>query len=152
MVLARTAYAPSYVRPIFCATNYCGRQRSFPEVGMSSLTRWVLAHKRIVVATWVVLLVAGIAAAGPASNALKQEFSVPGKEGWETNQAIEKRYAGTGGNSAPLVPVIALPEGKTVKSPGVRADLAKVDARLERALPRARIASYASTGDRAFVS
>src|SRR3954449_4852831 len=144
--------AISYAGAIICATNYCRRQRNPPEVGMSSLTRWVLAHKRTVVVSWIVLLLAGIAAAGPASNALKQQFSVPGKEGWETNQAIEKRYAGTGGNSAPLVPVIALPEGKTVKSPGVRADLAKVDARLERALPRARIASYASTGDRAFVS
>src|SRR3954467_8696289 len=142
MVLARTAWTPSYVRPIFCATNYCGRQRSFPEVGMSSLTRWVLAHKRIVVATWVVLLVAGIAAAGPASNALKQEFSVPGKEGWETNQAISQRYGGTGGNSAPLVPVITVPGGQRVDSPRVRADLARLDTRLTRALPGARLASY----------
>ena len=60
---------------------------------MSSITRWVLAHKRIVVAFWLVLTAAGIAAAGPASNALKQEFSVPGKEGWTTNQAIARRYA-----------------------------------------------------------
>src|SRR3954451_3185377 len=119
---------------------------------MSSLTRWVLAHKRIVVVSWVVLLIAGIVAAGAASDALKQEFSVPGKEAWEANQEIEHRYAGTGGNSAPLVPVITLPEGKTVTSPGVKADLAKVDARLEKALPRARVASYSSTGDRAFVS
>src|SRR3954469_8910380 len=108
---------------------------------MSSLTRWVLAHKRIVVISWVVLLFAGIAAAGPASDRLKQEFSVPGKEGWKANQEIEDRYSGTGGNSAPLVPVITLPEGKTVSSPGVKADLAKVDARLEKVLPRARIAS-----------
>src|SRR3954451_19913805 len=119
---------------------------------MSSLTRWVLAHKGIVVVSWIVLLIAGIAAAGPASDALKQQFSVPGKEGWEANQTIEHRYAGTGGNSAPLVPVITLPEGKSVNSPGVKADLAKVDTRLEKALPRARVASYSSTGDRAFVS
>jgi len=119
---------------------------------MSSLTRWVLAHKRIVVVSWIVLLIAGIAAAGPASDALKQQFSVPGKEGWEANQAIERQYRGTGGNSAPLVPVVTLPEGKKVDSPGVRADLAKIDTRLHRALPHARVASYASTGDRAFVS
>src|SRR3954454_21186468 len=122
------------------------------EVRMSSLTRWVLAHKRVVVVSWLVLTIAGIAAAGPASKALKQQFSVPGKEGWETNQAISQRYGGTGGNSAPLVPVITLPAGKQVNSPGVRADLAKVDARLERALPGTRIASYSSTGSRAFVS
>src|SRR5919198_3538612 len=116
---------------------------------MSSLTRWVLAHKRIVVVSWIVLTIAGVMAAGPASDALKQEFSVPGKEGWKANQEIEHRYAGTGGNSAPLVPVVTLPKGKTVSSPGVRADLEKIDARLKKALPHARIASYASTGDRA---
>src|SRR4051812_7051082 len=119
---------------------------------MSSLTRWVLAHKRIVVAFWLVLTVAGMAAAGPASKALKQEFSVPGKEGWQTNQAIAERYRGTGGQSAPLMPVVTLPAGKSVDSPGVRAQLATLDRRLARALPGARIASFASTGDRAFVS
>ena len=34
----------------------------------------------------------------------------------------------------------------------MRADLAKVDARWRNALPGSRIASYASTGDRTFVS
>src|SRR3954454_10998262 len=119
---------------------------------MSSLTRWVLAHKRVVVATWIVLTIAGIAASGPASDALKQKFSVPNEEGWETNVAIAQKYQGTGGDSAPLIPVVALPDGKTVDSAGVRKQLAAVDRRLERALPRARVASYASTGDRAFVS
>ena len=119
---------------------------------MQSLTRWVLAHKRIVVATWLVLTLAGIAASGPASDALKQKFSVPDEEGWETNVAINERYQGTGGDQAPLIPVVALPDGKTVDSAGVREELAQVDQRLERALPRARVASFASTGDRAFVS
>ena len=119
---------------------------------MSSLTRWVLAHKRTVVVTWIVLLFAGIAAAGPATDALEPEFSVPNKEGWETNVEIAKHYRGTGGDTVPLVPVVALPAGKTVDSPGVRADLAKVDDRLDKALPNSRLASLASTGDRTFVS
>jgi putative drug exporter of the RND superfamily len=119
---------------------------------MSSLTRWVLAHKRTVVLTWLVLTVAGAVAAGPASNALDPKFSVPGKEGWETNVAIARHYSGTGGDGSPLVPVVTLPRGTTISSPGVRAGLQRVDADLRRALPGARIASYASTGDRAFVS
>ncbi|HVD56077.1 MAG TPA: hypothetical protein VNC17_04485, partial [Thermoleophilaceae bacterium] len=119
---------------------------------MSSLTRWVLAHKRIVVAVWVALTLAGVAAAGPATDALEPEFSVPDKEGWETNVAIAERYQGTGGDTSPLLPVVTLPEGQSVDSPAVKSDLAKVDARLEKALPAARIASYASTGDDTFVS
>src|SRR3954470_7349125 len=119
---------------------------------MSALTRFVLSHKRIVVLGWVVLTIAGMAAAGPASRALDPEFSVPGGEGWETNVAIAQQYRGTGGNSAALVPVVTLPDGQTVDSPSVRSQLGAVDRRLERALPGARSASYASTGDRAFVS
>src|SRR2546423_3804050 len=98
------------------------------------------------------MTIAGIAAAGPASRALKQQFSVPGKEGWKTNVAIAKRYGGTGGQTPPLVPVVTLPGGKTVDSPGVRAQLARVDARIQRAVPGGRFASFASTGNRAFVS
>ncbi len=119
---------------------------------MSALTRWVLAHKRIVVIFWIVATIAGMMAAGPATDALDQKFSVPDKEGWETNVAIAERYGDTGGDSAPLIPVVTLPEGETVESPGVRTELAAVDRRLERAVPDARIASYASTGDRTFVS
>jgi putative drug exporter of the RND superfamily len=119
---------------------------------LSSLTRWVLAHKRTVVVTWLLLTVAGIAASGPASDALKQKFSVPKEEGWETNVAIAKHYRGTGGDSAPLIPVVTLPAGQKVDSPAVRGQLASVDARLERALPGARVASFPSTGDRTFVS
>ena len=119
---------------------------------MSSLTRWVLAHKRTVVISWLVLTIAGIAVAGPATDALKPGYSVPGKEGWETNQAIASRYGNTGGDTPPLLPVVTLPQGKTVGSPGVRTELAAVDDRLRKALPGSRIASFASTGDRTFVS
>ena len=119
---------------------------------MSSLTRWVLAHKRTVVISWIVLTIAGIAAAGPATKALDPEFSVPNKEGWETNVEIAKHYHGTGGDTAPLIPVVTLPKGTSASSPEVRADLAKVDRALAKALPNSRLASYASTGDKTFVS
>jgi RND superfamily putative drug exporter len=119
---------------------------------VSSLTRWVLAHKRIVVISWILLTIAGIAASGPASRALDQKFSVPKKEGWETNEAIARHYSGTGGDTAPLVTVATLPSGVSVDSPAMKSDLAQLDARLGKALPGSRIASYASTGNRAFVS
>src|SRR5919112_5148397 len=105
---------------------------------MASLTRWVLAHKRIVTATWIVLTIAGIMAAGPASKALDQKFSVPEKEGWETSIAITKHY-GNGADSNPLVPVVSLPAGQAADSPKVKADLGRVDKSLHSALPGARI-------------
>ena len=119
---------------------------------MGSLTRWVLAHKRTVVISWILLTIAGIMAAGPASKALDQKFSVPNKEGWETNQAIAAKYNGTGGDTSPLLPVVTLPAGESVDSPQVKGDLTKLDETLGKTLPGSRVASYASTGDRAFVS
>jgi RND superfamily putative drug exporter len=119
---------------------------------MASLTRWVLAHKRIVVIFWVVLTLIGMASSGSASKALKQKFSVPGKEGWVTNQRIARDFHGTGGNGAPLLPVVTLPPGQSVSSPTVRSELQAVEARLLRTLPGSRVAGYASTGNQAFLS
>jgi putative drug exporter of the RND superfamily len=119
---------------------------------VASLTRWVLAHKRIVVIFWLLVTLVGVASAGSATKALKQKFSVPGREGWSTNQQIERSFHGTGGERAPLLPVVTLPAGTTVKSAGVSAQLGAIEARMRQTLPGARVAGYASTSSRAFVS
>jgi RND superfamily putative drug exporter len=119
---------------------------------MTSLTRWVLAHKRIVVIFWVLVTVVGMASAGPATKALKQKFSVPGKEGWVANQQIARDFHGTGGNSAPLLAVVTLPVGQSVRTPAVQAGLRGIESRLEGVLPGTRMAGYASTLSPAFVS
>ena len=119
---------------------------------MSALSRFVIAHKRIVAACWLMLTLAGVAALGPASKALKSDSSLPHKEGWATNAAIAARYGTDPGGSQPLLPVVTLPRSETVRSRGVLSDLKRVDLRLKKALPGARIASYASTGDGTFLS
>jgi putative drug exporter of the RND superfamily len=119
---------------------------------MTSLTRWVLAHKRAVVIFWVVLTLVGMASAGSATKALKQKFSVPGREGFQTNQQIQREFGGTGGNGAPLLAVVTLPAGAPVDSPAVENGLRGVEGRLAHALPGARMAGYASTHSPAFLS
>jgi putative drug exporter of the RND superfamily len=118
---------------------------------MAALTRWVLSHPRLVISFWAVLALAGIALSGKANDSFDQKFSVPDREGWTTSNTIAQRY-GSGGENLPLLPVVTLPQGKTVDSPGVRAQLAAVDAKASKALPGSRLASFASTGDRAFAS
>jgi RND superfamily putative drug exporter len=118
---------------------------------LQQLTRRVLRHKRLVAFSWLALTVIGMVAAGPASKALDQRFSVPGREGWETSQEILRVY-GNGGESPPLVPVVSLPQGQTVESPGVRRQLARVELRAKRAVPGSRVAGYGVTGDRTFAS
>jgi RND superfamily putative drug exporter len=90
---------------------------------MPRLSRFLLGHKLAVVAAWLLVLVAGMAAAGAVSSRLSQDFSLPGQEGYEANVAILRAY-GTGGPGNPLVPVVTLSEGLTVDSPGVQSALA----------------------------
>jgi RND superfamily putative drug exporter len=118
---------------------------------MATWTRWVLRHKRLILGFWVAVTAGAFASLGPAVNALTTEFTVPGREGFETNRQIAALY-GSGGNIAPIVPVVTLSEGTTVDSPGVTEELDAALDRVREALPDARVASYASTGDRAFVS
>jgi RND superfamily putative drug exporter len=118
---------------------------------VNALTRFVLDHKRLVLGAWLAVTIASFAAIGPAGSALSQQFNVPGREGFETNEQLAAIY-GNGGDVAPMVPVVKLPQGTTVDSPGVGAQLAAALAKVEAALPEARTASFASTGDRAFVS
>src|SRR5689334_8803853 len=89
---------------------------------IKTLTNWVLGHKKLVVALWLVLAFAGVAAMGPADRSFEQQFNLPGTEAFAANSQILKTY-GNGGDLAPLVPVVSLPAGKTVDSPGVRAEL-----------------------------
>jgi putative drug exporter of the RND superfamily len=119
---------------------------------LARVTHAVLAHKRIVVAFWVIVTLVGIGSAGSSTKALKQKFSVPGREGWVTNQQIAHDFRGTGGNSAPELAVVTLPPNRSASAPAVASELRAVESRLARAEPGARIAGYASTGSAAFLS
>jgi RND superfamily putative drug exporter len=114
---------------------------------MARFARWILAHTRIVVLAWLVVAVVSLLSVSSASNSL----SMPGQPSYVANQAILHTY-GNGGVNPPTVPVVTLPAGTTVTSPGVRAQLGAALASVQRAVPRARIVSYASTGNRLFVS
>jgi RND superfamily putative drug exporter len=118
---------------------------------MVSLTRWVLAHKRIVVSFWLILTLVGIATVGSSTSAFSTKFTVPGGEGFVTNEKIARLYD-NGGDTAPVVAVVTLPTGISAASPEVRSGLEHVGAALRRAIPGSRIASFAPTGNRAFVS
>jgi putative drug exporter of the RND superfamily len=92
---------------------------------MPRLSEFLLRHKLAVVAAWLVVLVAGVAAAGMVPGRLSQDFTFPGEEGYEANVAILRTY-GNGGPGTPMVPVVTLPAGTTVDSPGAREALDRV--------------------------
>jgi len=120
---------------------------------MRPFTGWILRHRKLVILVWVVVAVAAFAATRPAVDALSTEFSLPGREASKGADLIFAKY-GNGGNqvNGPIVPVVTLPAGTTVDSPGVRPQLAAAFSRIAAATPGARSADLASTGDRLFVS
>ena len=118
---------------------------------MRTITRWILKHKLIVAVLWLVVTVVGFAFVQTATNALSQQFSLPGQKAYETNQAILQQYK-NGGEQPPVVPVIHLPAGSTMSSPQLRSEVAQVFARAQRSLPFARIVSYSTTRNPAFIS
>jgi len=115
------------------------------------IARFVLRHKRLVVALWVIVLLAGLPNLQRATKAFSQEFSVPGREGFLTNAALLHLY-GIDPSVSTIVPVFTLPSGTTVDSPGVRTELGAAMQRVTAAVPGSRSVSYATTGSKAFVS
>lgn len=118
---------------------------------MTRLTRWVLSHKLIVTIAWVIAMLAGFALSQAATNALSQQFELPGREAYVTNLAIERTF-GNGGESNPIVGVVTLPQGMTVDSPGVRTQLKRAFARVPVSLRGSRVVSYGSVPNRVLVS
>jgi putative drug exporter of the RND superfamily len=118
---------------------------------MTTITRFVLRHKRAISLVWLVITVAGLATVSSTANSFSKKFSNPGREGFVTDQRILRLY-GNGGGHAPVVPVVTLPAGTSVSSPSVKSGLRGIETRLRAALPGTRTASFASTGNRAFVS
>ncbi|SMC92742.1 MMPL family transporter [Kibdelosporangium aridum] len=111
--------------------------------GMEKLSRYVLAHKRLV--GW---LTVGVVLLGGAALALllpnvSERNAYPGLPGYEANQKILQTY-GTGGYERPFVPVITLPQGVTAQDVGPAFDAVARQT-------KSRVASYANTGDSRFV-
>ena len=113
------------------------------------LARFVLAHRRLVMLLWVLLLPAGIYGAAHVSKRLSSGFSLPGQPGYETAQKIIHLYGNGGENDATVV-LVTLPSGHTVARYGRQLGRAFDQARA--AVPRNRIVDYSATGDRRFIT
>ena len=117
---------------------------------MAKWSAFVLGHKRLVLLLWLLCFVPAVFATMHISNRLSQQNALPGQPAYEANQEILRLY-GTGGAKLPLVPVVVLPAGSTVEAPAARQELGQSFALLTRQTGL-RVVSYATTGDRRFVS
>ncbi|WP_199314822.1 MMPL family transporter [Streptomyces cadmiisoli] len=119
--------------------------------GVAALARWSIAHRWTVIVAWLVLALAG-AAAAQSDSRLSFAFDLPGQPAYETNERILDSF-GSGGSNAPLIVVARLPEGG-LSSPQAQSELHILDERVRRAVPGARTASAVSdpAGAASFVS
>ena len=115
---------------------------------MERLSSFVLAHRRWVFAFWAVMFVAGIAAAGKVPDRLSYDFSLPGQQGYETEQKIIASYQGANAQAA-YIPVVTVPQGQTVE--GSAADVQAVYDAL-RKIPTLRVVDYSQTHDKGFIT
>jgi putative drug exporter of the RND superfamily len=120
---------------------------------MRAFTRWVLAHRKTVFFSWLVIFVVAVASTQSSVDALSDQFDLPGRESSDAANLIYAKY-GNGGPrvGGPLVQVVKLPDGTTVDSPGVKQQIRDAFGKVSAAVPGSRSADYASTGDRMFVS
>jgi putative drug exporter of the RND superfamily len=117
---------------------------------MPALTRFVLRHKALVVLFWVLVAAAGVMTIGGTTHRMTNNFAMPG-QAFKVDNQIASQY-GNGGSQPPYLPVITVPAGQKVTDPATAAATGRAFAALARAVPGVRIADYATTHDRAFIT
>src|SRR6266704_2472718 len=81
---------------------------------------------------------------------MPNDFSMPG-QAFKVDNQIVGTY-GNGGSQAPVVPVLTVPAGQRISDPGVAARTGRIFAAVAAAVPHARVADYATTHNRAFIT
>ena len=84
---------------------------------MAGLARFVIRHRLLVIAIWIVLTIVGVASAMRLSDRWFESFSIPGFSAYETNQRTLDAFGS--GEQPPLVVVVASPGKDVTQVPGV---------------------------------
>jgi putative drug exporter of the RND superfamily len=114
------------------------------------MRRWaefVLKHRRWVVGLWLLVVVGGATAAGPVSDRLTYDWSLPGEPGTKTAKQITQTF-GNGGYTAPYLVSVTYSQGQTVAAH--QAQTAAAFDAVATTVPSVRVLDEANTGDAAF--
>ena len=117
---------------------------------MAAWTRWVLAHRAVVVLGWLAVAVAGAVLAPRTVAALSYEFALPGQPAYEANQQIV-RATGGGGAVDPLV-LLAVPSVGSLAEPALAEEFEAQIAEVAAAVPGTRWVSPKTGGGPALLA
>jgi putative drug exporter of the RND superfamily len=112
---------------------------------LASLAHIVMRRRWYFIAFWIGLTVLGAYSANAVSSRWLEEFSIPGYSAYEANQRALETF-GTG--AQPPHVIVLSSEGDVTKNAGIERAIDTVAAEF----PDFRVASYYSTGSRAYVS
>jgi RND superfamily putative drug exporter len=114
---------------------------------MTTLTAFVLRHRRLVMLAWLVIVVAGFATMGSTTKRLSTEFKMPHTASYVADSRIAALYR-SGGDTVPVVVAVTAPDGQAA-SPAAADRIVTAAA---TAMPGSRVADQFNTGDRAFAT
>jgi len=117
---------------------------------MSTVTRWALNHKRIVVAFWLCLTVAGAFAAMSVGGKLTKGLPIPGQPAYEANLKMLRTF-GIDGHQQPTIAVLHLPASISMRTAAGETAAARTFASASKAGP-VGVIDYATTHDSRLVS
>jgi RND superfamily putative drug exporter len=116
---------------------------------LGGLARFVLRHRRIVIAFWILVLLAGGASASRVQHRLSFDFSLPGQPGYETAAKVLRTF-GNGGNESPSIAVVTTPPGRSVASE--HGTIASAFSSVRHQVPGLRVVDLGVTKDSRFVT
>ncbi|MGH8961324.1 MAG: MMPL family transporter [Jatrophihabitantaceae bacterium] len=114
---------------------------------MTRLTDFVLRHKIVVVAFWLLAVAAGVATLGSTTKHLSSNFALPGQPGYVTDAKITALYR-NGGDAQPTVLTLTAPAGTRVDTVVAH----RAFSAAAHAVPDARVADAVNTGDPHFLT
>ncbi len=113
------------------------------------VAEFVLTHRRWVMIGWLVVFLAGGAAASKVSSRLSVDFSLPGQPGYETAKQLTTVYGPNATIGFTSIGVLTPPAGHNAAQEG--AALTRAASAIESALPGTRVVDYANTHDQRFI-
>jgi RND superfamily putative drug exporter len=116
---------------------------------MHRFAEFVLRHRAFVAIGWLVLALAGGAAASPTQKNMTIDFFLPGQPGTDAARAILTDFH-NGGSSSPYLVVLSAPSGQTISGAKDKVHDAFVAA--AKSAPNLRLVDQTTSGNGTFVS
>jgi putative drug exporter of the RND superfamily len=111
---------------------------------MRLIAEFVLRHRRWIVVSWLLVIVAGGMLTSKVNERLSIDFSLPGQPGTETANLIDREFQ-AGGKTAPYLLTITVPDGQTVA--GHEAEIGEAFQTVAQEIPDTRLVAEVNTGD-----